>query len=450
MRKIISIIDDDTVMLQFLGKILQSEQNEVQLFSSPRQFLADFEECVPDIIISDLLMPEMDGLDVLRRVRVTHSALPFIILTTEAKVQTAIQAMKEGVVDYITKPIDTQEFRLRIERAYEFGKLRQILQTNISSSRKIYSPSAIVGESKTAKKAREIALAAEAGPLRPHWFIGEKGVGKDFLAKTIHYAGSSAAYHYLELDCDTIVDDDEMERVLFGTIRNDQSCRTRTRGLIEKADNGTLVLRNPENLPESIQQKICSFMSTGAISPMGTSEKIPVAAMLICISTSEERYLTHLDNFDKEFLACFETRAHIMQPLRKRKEDVIPLADYYLSQESDSMFCYALTEDAKAKMLKYNWYANIDELVLTVQRAVLLCQDAAVTARDIITGYSAWTTSESDTFFQVPQGLHIKDVQGEYVRQTLEYFDGNLEKAAKSLGVSRKTLWEVRKKFNLP
>lgn len=450
MRKIISIIDDDTVMLQFLGKILQSEQNEVQLFSSPRQFLADFEKCVPDIIISDLLMPEMDGLDVLRQIRTTHSALPFIILTTEAKVQTAIQAMKEGVVDYITKPIDTQEFRLRIERAYEFGKLRQILQTNITSSRKIYSPEAIVGESKTAKKARETALAAEAGPLRPQWFIGEKGVGKTFLARTIHYAGSSAAYQYLELDCDTMVDEAELEQLLFGSISLDKTCKNRTRGLFERADNGTLVLRNPENLPERIQKKICSYINNGVISPVGTTEKIHVSPLLICISTSEERYLTHLDNFDRDFLACFNGRAHIMQPLRKRREDIVPLSEYYLLRESDSMFCYALTEDAKAKLMKYNWYANIEELVLTIRRAALLCQDAKVTARDIITGYAAWTTSENDTFFQVPQGLHIKEVQGEYVRQTLEYFDGNLEKAAKSLGVSRKTLWEVRKKFNLP
>ncbi len=449
MRKIISIIDDDAVMLQFLGKILQSDHNEIQLFSSPKQFVDTFQDCTPDIVISDLLMPEMDGLDVLRHVKVLASAVPFIMLTTEAKVQSAIQAMKEGVVDYIIKPIDTQEFRLRIERAYEFGKLRQILQTNIASQQKIYTVAALVGESKAAKKARELALAAQAAHLQPLWFIGETGVGKTFLAKTIHYSGSTAFYNYLEADCDKI-SEEELERVLFGSTERNGACLVRKRGLFEQADGGTLVLRNPENLPDHMQKKICTYVGTGKITPVGASAEVAVQVQLICISTSEERYLTHLDSFDSDFLQCFEGRAHIIPPLRKRREDIVPLARYLLQLKVDTLFCYDLAEDAVAKLEKYNWYGNVSELVLTVERAMLLCQESVISARDIITGYSTWTTSESDTMFQVPQGLHIKDVQGEYVRQTLEFFEGNLEKSARSLGVSRKTLWEVRKKFNLP
>lgn len=449
MRKIISIIDDDAVMLQFLGKILQSDQHEIQLFSSPKQFVDTFQDCIPDLVISDLLMPEMDGLDVLRHVKAFAPTVPFIMLTTEAKVQSAIQAMKEGVVDYIIKPIDTQEFRLRIERAYEFGKLRQILQTNIASYQKIYAIAAIVGESKTAKKARELALAAQADHQQPLWLVGEDGVGKSFLARTIHYSGATAAFSCVEVNCDTLAES-ELDNTLFGSTERRGARLSRVRGSFEQADGGTLILRNPESLPEYIQKKISAYIRSGKITPVGATAELSVSVQLVCVSSSEERYLAHVERFNAEFLQCFAGRSLVLLPLRKRREDIVPLARYILQQEAGTLRSVSLADDAVAKLEKYNWYGNVAELVLTMKRALLLCQDAEVGARDIITGYSAWTVSESDAMFQVPQGMHIKDVQGEYVRQTLDFFEGNLEKAARSLGVSRKTLWEVRKKFNLP
>lgn len=450
MRKIISIIDDDAIMLQFLGKILQSEYNEVQLFSSPKQFISIFDKCLPNIIISDLLMPEMDGLEILRYVRTHNETVPFIMLTTEAKVQTAIQAMKEGVIDYITKPIDTQEFRLRIERAYEFGKLRQILQTNIAEKQNFYAPDAIVGESKTARKSRELVLAAQVGPQPPLWLVGEKGVGKRFLAHALHYAGTAANAPYVEFDCQSITDEGELRHVLFGQIQSLEQRDIRERGLLEQVGNGTLVLLNPDSMPYAIQHELAKCLISKEIRPDRAAETIPLDTTLLCLSSSEERYEQALATADKDFLACFEDRAHILQPLRKRKEDVIPLAEYCLAQESTPRHHYTLSEEAAAKLMNYNWNANVSELILTMKRGVRLCDNTELMAKDVVTGYSTWTIADNDAVFQIPQGMQLKEVQGEYVRQTLEFFEGNLEKAAKSLGVSRKTLWEVRKKFNLP
>lgn len=450
MRRIISIIDDDAIMLQFLGKTLQSEYNEVQLFSSPKQFISMFDKCLPNIIISDLLMPEMDGLEILRYVRTHNETVPFIMLTTEAKVQTAIQAMKEGVIDYITKPIDTQEFRLRIERAYEFGKLRQILQTNIAEKQNFYAPEALAGESKTARKSRELVLAAQAGSPLPLWIAGEKGVGKRFLAHALHYAGTSANAPYVEFDCQSITDETELRRVLFGKVEHVGQRDVRERGLLEQVGNGTLVMLNPESMPQSIQRALSQCMTTKELRPEKASEPIPFEANLLCMSSSEERCEHAFATADKEFLSHFQNRLHILQPLRKRKEDIIPLAEYWLTQESNEVYRYTLSEEAASKLANYNWNANVSELILTIKRAVRLCDGTELMAKDIVTGYSTWTIADNDAVFQIPQGMQLKEVQGEYVRQTLEFFEGNLEKAAKSLGVSRKTLWEVRKKFNLP
>lgn len=450
MRRIISIIDDDAIMLQFLGKTLQSEYNEVQLFSSPKQFISMFDKCLPNIIISDLLMPEMDGLEILRYVRTHNETVPFIMLTTEAKVQTAIQAMKEGVIDYITKPIDTQEFRLRIERAYEFGKLRQILQTNITEKQNFYTPSALAGESRTARKSRELVLAAQAGSSTPLWIVGEKGVGKRFLAHALHYAGASANAPYVEFDCQSITDETELRRVLFGEVESLGQRDVRNRGLFEQVGSGTLVLLNPDKLPHAVQRDIQRCLATKEICPQNAVEPIPIEANLLCLSSSEEQYERALFTADKDFLACFQDHVHILQPLRKRKEDIIPLAEYCLAQESNGVYHYTLSEEAAAKLVHYNWNANVSELILTIKRGIRLCDNTELMAKDIVTGYSTWTIADNNTVFQIPQGMQLKEVQGEYVRQTLEFFEGNLEKAAKSLGVSRKTLWEVRKKFNLP
>ncbi len=452
MRKQICIIDDDAHMLNFLGKTLSNGGTDVQLYDSPAKFFEAFQRGCPDVVVLDLLMPEMSGIDVLREIRTQEPLLPVVMLTSEAKVETAVRAMKEGVDDYITKPIDVDEFRLRVLRALEIGKLREKVTTELEKQKTRYSVDSIVGNSKVARKYRELVLRAIAAPTKPVWLIGESGGGKHYLCGVIHYGGNTAENNCKFLQCAHLPASDAEEFFFGSVIAEGTAHGFRQRGAMEQADGGTLVLENPEFLPGSLLKKLCESSIHERIVPTGAGDSIVVKTRLIFLSDVAEPQTLIADfDVDKEFVKQMEDRIYYISPLTKRSEDVEALAHFYLQQAGirDGVD-YRLSEDAVQKLCSYNWPGNIRELNNALDRSILLAQDGNISAREISLGSISWTSTDQGTVFSIPQGLTIKDLQGEYVRQTLEYFQGNLENTAASLGISRKTLWEIRKKFQLP
>lgn len=452
MRTLISVIDDDKHMLKYVGKVLSNEGTDVQLFETPAEFIASLSHSRPDVIVCDLLMPGMDGINVLRYVRSFLTNTPFILLTTESKVTTAVSAMKEGVVDYITKPIDANEFKLRIQRAIEVGRLREHFSEELEKTREQYTIEAITGSSTYVKKARELVLFTLASTHHPVWLRGEEGSGKSFISRIIHYSGATARYGSHTYDCSNR-DIKAVESDLFGKVFSVAGSRTvRQRGLFEQADGGSLTLFNPEELDNNIQKKLAEFFTTGEFIPVDGTESVRAQLRVIFVTTTQKPHAGDSPSGLHSALAKVLSPATLdTVPLSERLEDVPHLVSHLLDRMSSRDGVeYAVTEDAMKKLTSYKWSGNVKELINTVERSSLMCKDGVIQPADVTLGSHTWGPGGGQSYFSIPQGLTIKEVQGEYVRQSLDYFNNNLEKTAAALGISRKTLWEIRRKYHLP
>ncbi len=453
MRNQISIIDDDAHMLRYLGKVLSTSGADVLLYNSPQRFLASFEVSGPDVIVLDLLMPEMSGIDVLQFVRKRRQHIPVIMLTTEAKIETAVRAMKAGVDDYITKPIDKDEFVLRVRRALEVGALRSSAKSELLAKRDRFSVTSIVGESKHARKLREEAVKAISAPARPIWILGEYGAGKRHLARVIHY-GSAAIGGLLATYRANQIEPDEQRAFFLGQMNrpSDGGTPVRQRGVLEQADGGTVIIEHPEKLEPSVLRAFYDAGSGHGIRPVGSNEDIPVNVRVIFVSdVADIEALTEKHNIDPDLLRDIGDSVIQVPSLAKRPEDIPDLTHFYLEENSmRRMRNFSVDEEAMARLVSYAWPHNISELHNALDRAMLDAVKDVITLRNLTLGTAGWSSGQTGTVFSIPQGLSIKDLQGEYVRQTLEFFQSNLEKTAASLSISRKTLWEIRKKFDLP
>lgn len=448
MRNLISIVDDDKFLLQFLGKVLKSDSTDIQLYHSPKEFLKNIGSNEPDIIISDLLMPEISGMDIVKSLRDSHPLLPFIMLTTEAKIETAVQAMKEGADDYIVKPVDVDEFRLRVHKALESGKLRKKSQKLLDEKKQYYRIEALAGESKFVRKMREFCFVSSSSAI-PLWLVGNKGVGKSFIANLLHYNSFLSDSDLILLNCSS----DSLNTL--ETVLTKISCQEPTEsqtnsGKLKRSNGETLIIKNPELLSVELQDKLADKINI--LGEIKQTDAHSSRTQIICISNSPDaKSLSENSKLCEKLCQCLNKYSLLVPSLAERLEDVPALAEFYLNKNRKPPdISIILTKDAIEKLVNYAWHNELIEFFNTLDRAIFFAKNNEISAKEISMGNAFESASSSNIFFPIPQGLPLKDIQGEYVRQTIEYFENDLSKIADSLKVSRKTLWEIRKKHALP
>jgi DNA-binding NtrC family response regulator len=456
-KKKILIVDDQINTLKVLMAILADEGYEVLQATSGNDGLAILqrEEDV-DVVLADLKMPGMDGMAFFRKAKGFRDSLPFIIMTAYGTVKSAVQALKEGVTNYLIKPLDFDELVIMLDksiREQEMSRELKRLRHRIQEETTFHG---IIGQS---LKMRDIFdMVVTVAPTDASILIhGETGTGKEILAHAIH---AESRRRQSDLVCinSAALTESLLEAELFGYVRGAfTGANTNRKGRLETADHGTLFLDEIGHMSLRLQSKLLRFVQEMVFEPVGSTESRSVDVRLIAATNLNLQDEIRAGRFLSDLLYRIEVIAIRMPPLRERQEDIPLLVDHFLRlyAEQYQKDLDGISPEAAEVLTYYPWPGNIRELKNCIARAVILSKRRILGPEDFpdkAQGKSKHASVRSDrsAFLEIPeQGLRLRDMEIELVRRTLQRCGGNKTLAAHSLGISRKALYEKMERYGI-
>jgi DNA-binding NtrC family response regulator len=449
------ILDDDATTAKLLSAVLDtSERVQTEVFTAADAFFERCAESPPAVVITDLVMPDTSGIEVTRRLREGDPFLPIFVLTAHGEMQSAIDALKAGATEYLTKPANQEELFTLLNRALDERPLREEAASIQQERRKEFSLGAILGRHPKIEEVREFVRRVAAIPRPTVLLLGESGTGKNLVARAIHYSSTHSAGRFVEINCSALPAH-LLEAELFGYQKGAfTDARETKRGLIEVADGGTLFLDEIADLPFELQSKFLNFLESRRFRRVGGTDEITVSLRLITATNRDLDEEVRNGSFRADLYYRVSVASHVLPPLREIKEDIVQLADNFrevFSREFRKRVT-SLAPDAVAILEDWHWPGNIRELRNVIERALIFADGDVLETADLpelgTIDVNAAGAPDKDAM-PIPANLSLADSEREYIRQTLELFDGNIQRSAESLGISRKNLWEKRKKYGL-
>jgi two-component system response regulator AtoC len=451
------ILDDDLTYAKLLAANLGKAgkfRNEV--FEAHQELFDRRAEEPPDVVITDLIMPGLSGIEVARRLRQSDPHLPIFVLTAHADLESAIEALKAGANEYLTKPVNMEELTTLLNRALEERPLREEAASIRQVQQEEFSLRAILGHHPKIEEIRQFVRRVAEIPRPTVLLLGESGTGKNLVARTIHYSSPHSAGRFVEINCSALPSQ-LLEAELFGYQKGAfTDARESKRGLIEVADAGTLFLDEIGDLSHALQAKLLNFLESRRFRRLGGTEEIEVSQRLITATNRDPEALVRAGEFRADLYYRIGVATHELPPLREVKSDLPLLAEHFrdvFSQEFRKQVG-RISPDALKVLEEWNWPGNVRELRNVIERAMIFAEGPELTRDDLpelgtIELEAASGDSEAADGFAIPRGLSLANAEKEYIRRTLDACDGSVQRAAEILGVSRKNLWEKRKKHGL-
>ncbi len=447
MKKLIYIVDDEPLQLHYLQAALRKSNYSVEAFSDPREMLAALEEQEPHAAVVDLIMPELSGVELIREIRKRSPRLPLIAVTAYPEIETAMQAVRAGANDYLKKPFQTAELQLVVERLLEASHLRENLEAIVDQSAQQYSLESFIGTSPAIERVR-VELRRLADMPKTNVLIhGENGTGKSYAARVLHYTHPDAAKRLIEINCAKHTTE-ELESELFGwdeTLSDGSVIHHPS--LCEVAEGGTILLDYITDADIQVQRKLHEYLIR--VSGESVSPDDPIGCRIIAATTVDPGTEAGRAKF---YPPLFETLSLFdlsMPTLRERGEDIVDLAQHFIvrSESSSSVKVRGLTDAAKEALRGYAWPGNVRELKSVIERALVTTETAMIDAKDLHLGAMYHTKEDESGISDTLASLRELEIQ--QIRRVLEYTNGDVTKAAQILGISRKSLWERRKRYSL-
>ncbi len=436
------IVDDDQITLDLLREVLTKEGYQVSTALSGKEALALGMDHLFDVIITDVRMGEMDGMDVLKSFKKMSPDSSVIVITAFGSMDTAIEAIREGAFDYISKPFRLEEIKLTVKRALE---QRRILEENKLFRQELvekYQIKNVVGRSPQMLQVYK-TIAKVADSKSTILIYGERGTGKELIARSIHYNSHRNHRPFIPVDCASLVET-LMESELFGHVRGAfTGAHSTKKGLIEEADGGTLFLDEVGNLSLTVQAKLLRFLQEHEIKRVGGTESIKVDVRIIAATNQPLEPLIKANQFREDLFDRLNVVSISLPPLRERKEDIPLLANYFLrrfSQENQKNVSH-FSPEALDLLTQYSWPGNVRELEHTIERAVILTNRPVILPEDLP---KKIFEEVKETGFKFPEKLlPLKEIEKRYVLKVLEETGGNKKKASEILGIDRTTLYRI-------
>ncbi|MFO0974419.1 MAG: sigma-54 dependent transcriptional regulator [Phycisphaerae bacterium] len=438
----IAVVDDKDVMRESLIESLRRQQHEVRGFEAPGAALEALRRESFDVIVSDLKMPDMDGIEMLRQLRDAGVDTPLILMTAYATVQTAVEAMRQGAFDYIQKPFETDEIAVLVERAAQVSRLRGENEALRATLGEIQGAVELVGScERTGEVRTQISkVAASQATVLIH---GESGTGKELVARAIHVAGPRASRPMLSLNC-AALSPTLLESELFGHERGAFTGADRLRkGRFELADGGTLLLDEISELPLALQAKLLRVLQEREYERVGSSVTRRTDVRVIATTNRDLQEWVTRKRFREDLFYRISVLPIRLPALRERREDVSELVRFYLEKIARREGKRAPQPSPKAMMVlqSYHWPGNVRELVNVCERAVALCQGGVLEASVLETWLSGETVmADFPDMRRMRPGHMMEDMERELIERTLVTFNGHREKTAKALGIGVRTL----------
>jgi DNA-binding NtrC family response regulator len=441
----ILIADDDETLCYLLKEELVNEGYRVDVVYDGKFAIEKLKSIPYDIILLDLEMKEVHGETVLEYVMENHPSTQIIVLTAKSDVRTAIDCIKKGAYDFITKPYEFGQLCVTIERAMEHKDLivkNKILSSKVSQA---YAGS-IVGESEAIKDV--IRLAEKAARSDSNILLeGETGTGKELFAEFIHKNSERASKPFVAINCASLPDQ-LIESELFGYEKGAfTDAKTSKQGLVEIADGGTLFLDEIGELSLTLQPKLLRFLENGEFRRIGGVSNLKSNVRVIGATNKNLMEEAENKNFRRDLLFRLNVITLTIPPLRERQNDVLLLAEYFLRKKSPVRSVKKLSDSARQALLRYNFPGNVRELEHMIERAIIFSDGNVIEPKDLNIpkdDFDFSKFSEDDGDFPT-----LEELEKIHIKKALDKFQWNRENTARALGISQKTLYSKIIKYKL-
>ena len=446
-RTQVLVVEDDAAMRELIHEALTDEGYKVDLAPGGRSGIDRVKAGGVDLVITDVKMPDLDGLDALREIRTCEPTPHVIVITAFGSIETAIKAVKLGAHDYITKPFDIDALTLAVGKALDERGLRREVARLQREVERPYRFENIIGKSEPMQGVFQL-IRRLAGSAANVLITGESGTGKELVARAIHFNSPRAKRPFVPVNC-AAIPDTLLESELFGYKRGAfTDARVDHPGLFVEADGGTLFLDEIGDLSPPLQAKLLRVLQERELRPLGATraEKIDVRVLSATNRDLEQRMRSGA--FREDLFYRLNVINIPLPPLRARTEDVLPLARHFLeaaAQRSGKSIA-AFSQPALKAMLAYPWPGNVRELENVIERAVALADSPELTPDDLPPQVRERRTADL-LAGALARNLTLDDIEREYITRVLEAEGGNKTRAAARLGLDRKTLYRKLEEY---
>ncbi len=430
----ILVVDDEPNARSALGEILREEGYAVETAADGFKALARYEELGADLVLTDLKMPGMDGVELMNKLRQSSPQLPVVVMTAFGAVETAVAAMRAGAESYLTKPLNIDELQLVIARALDSVRLRKETHELKAQLAERYRFENIIGSS---PEMQEVFKAiAQVAPSRATVLLGgESGTGKELVAAAIHHRSPRKDKPFVKLHCAALAET-LLESELFGHERGAYTGADRRReGRFEQASSGTLFLDEIGEITPSTQVKLLRVLQERQLERVGGNQTIDVDVRVIAASNRDLKQLVAEGRFREDLFYRLNVIDIQLPPLRRRRSDVPTLAAFFLdkySRENDK-HVESFSDEALARLAAYDWPGNVRELENVVERAVVLADGNCIELRHLPAELEPGQLDRSG--ISIP-GSSMADIEKHAILATLEMCGGSTSRAAEMLGIS--------------
>ncbi|AKU90362.1 sigma-54-dependent transcriptional regulator [Vulgatibacter incomptus] len=442
----ILIVDDEEPSREALGELLSRWGMKVEEAGNGRHALRRAIETRPDVIVTDLVMPQMDGLWLLRTLREELPDTPVVLLTGRGTIDQAVEAIREGAYDFLEKPVDGQRLRIVLQRAlekkatlHEVAALRQRLKSRGDDRGFLGTSSAM---------RRLFSLIERVAPSKTSVVVtGESGTGKEMVAKSVHDLSPRAQKPFVAINCSAIPAS-LMEAEIFGHEKGAFTGADQRRlGCFELADGGTIFLDEVGELPIELQSKFLRVLEEERLRRLGGKSEIAVDVRVICATNRDLKSEIKAGRFREDLYFRLNVFHLEVSPLRERPEDIPLLAQHFLEKfaAETGKRVQGLDADALEVLSAYAWPGNVRELRNTIERAVILC-DGDLIGCDCLPPEMAGGAAQG-IMLKLSLGMQLREVEKEYILGSLRQNGGNKARTAERLGISEKTLYNKLNRY---
>ncbi len=433
------VVDDDLEMCTLLSDVLQAEGFSVATTGDSLEASKIIKREEFDLIITDLKMKGLKGLDLLEEAKKVLPLTPVIIITAFGTIESAIQAIKMGAFDYITKPFQMDELILTVKKALENRFLKKEILRLKKEVESRYQFHLLIGKSPSMQKIYD--LVERISDTSANILIsGESGTGKELVVKAIHYNGSRKNGPFIAVNC-AAIPETLLESELFGYRKGAfTDAKTDKRGLVFEANEGTLFLDEITEMPYTLQAKLLRVIEERKVRPLGDTNSYPIDVRITSATNRDIKSLVKAGQFREDLYYRLKVIDIELPSLRERKEDIPLLVKHFLNKFNKELGkgVSGISEDALKVLLNYSWPGNVRELENVIQRAITLAQHEVILPEDL-PSFEEWDENPFEKALR--EEYTLDRLEKEYIRKVLIKVGGNKSRASEILGLDRKTLY---------
>ena len=441
------IIDDDNELRQMLHDHLKLQGLNVVSFDGAQKAVVSLHsgQIVPSVVITDLMMPDISGLELIKRIRAKYHHVPIIMITAFGSIETAVDAMKKGAFDYITKPFKLSDFDAVLKRALQISDLATENENLREELKNVKRQGHMIGRSKFMKDLLD--TLKRVAPAQSNVLItGESGTGKEVVARTIHAMSDRTDKPFIAINC-TAIPDTLLESELFGHAKGAFTGADRKKtGLFEEANGGTLFLDEIGDMNPTLQAKLLRVIQERTIRPVGENKDTPINVRIIAATHKDLKKSIQEGLFREDLFYRLNVIPIQLAPLRYRKEDIPVLALSFLQRfaVANKSMVKSFSPEALQVLVEKEWPGNIRELENYVERITVMSQKPVVHPEDL----PATSQNQDDFYGQTIQNLpSLEDLEKKYIGYVLNKVGGKKDKASHILGINHRTLYRKEKEY---